>query len=620
MMKTKLLLCVALVSIYTTLFSQGIEPSNGTGTSDDPYQIENFDNLVWMSENSLALNKHYIQTADIDAAESANLNNGAGFLPIGTYILNTPDMAFTGSYDGQEFTISNMVISRPDSADYQALFGCIGNGSVMNLIVDNAQISGNNNTGILAGYIFNNSSAVKCTTSGVINATGNNVGGLAGALSNVFIDSCFTTVTITATGTGTESPSFVGGFSGQVQSGTILRSDAEADIFAGDYNHVGAMIGVSGESTVKSSSATGSLEGKVTIGGFIGGGSYCTFDSCFTDASVLSTESGCGGFAGRLIRCEINNSYSFGDVTSTGYADIGGFTGLTSFSNYRQSFSNSKVESSGTYTGGFIGEARQGTTLGNCYATGDVHCTNDYAGGFIGLNNSGQNIFNCYSTGKVSGTGIKGGFAGYNIYAPITNCFWDVESSENITAVGQNDGDIPQYLSGKNSSEMKDVITFTSLASGELSESWDFVNNPYDDESDEDIWDINPEINNGYPYLTAVFPPEMPSSIFSFYDFNKENETQLVAYPNPWMSSQDNLNLMLKSDHFESGNYTVSFIDIYGRIRLQETLLIQSNSICFGKTHFPLQLKNNQLESGIYFIVLIKQSKIISRVKLVVYS
>jgi len=84
--------------------------------------------------------------------ESANLNNGAGFLPIGTYILNTPDMAFTGSYDGQEFTISNLVISRPDSADFQGLFGCIGNASVMNLIVDNAQISGNNNTGILAGY------------------------------------------------------------------------------------------------------------------------------------------------------------------------------------------------------------------------------------------------------------------------------------------------------------------------------------------------------------------------------------------------------------------------------------------------------------------------------------
>jgi len=618
-MKRKLLLCVALVSIYSIVFSQGIEPSNGIGTLDDPYQIENFDHLLWMSENSSALNKHYIQTADIDATESANLNNGAGFSPIGTYILNTDDMAFAGSYDGKGFAISNLVINRPDSADYQGLFGCICGGSVMNLMVLNAQISGNNYTGILVGYIFANSSAVKCSTSGLINATGSDIGGLAGASSSIFIDSCFATVTITAT--GTELLASVGGLIGQVGCyGTIVRSGAEADILASDYICIGGLIGWCGESTVKSSSATGSLEGKATIGGFIGYGSSCTFDSCFTDVSVHSTESICGGFAGQLIGCEINNTYSFGDVTSSGYANTGGFTGLTSFCNYRQSFSNSKVESSGTYVGGFIGEAQQGTTIGNCYATGEVHCTNDYAGGFIGLSNTAQNIFNCYSTGKVSGNGIKGGFAGYNIYTPITDCFWDVESSENTTAVGQNDGDIPQYLSGKNTSEMKDVITFTSLAGGELSESWDFVGNPYDDESDEDIWDINPEINNGYPYLTVVFPPEIPNSGFSYYDFNKENETQLVAYPNPWMSSQDNLNFILKSNQLEPGNYTVSFIDIYGRIYLQEVVWIQDNSTRFGETHFSFQLKNNQFESGIYFIVLMKKSKIISRAKLVVQS
>ena len=622
-MKRKLLLCMALVSIFTTVFSQGVEPSNGSGTPEDPYQIENFDNLLWLSANSLLWDKHYIQTADIDAAESANLNNGAGFSPIGTYIEFHPEMTFSGGYDGQEFTISNLTINRPDSADFQGLFGSICGGSVMNLKVLDAKISGNNYTGILVGDIFNNSSVVRCSTSGLINSTGANIGGLAGALSNTIVDSCFTTVTITATSTEAASQALVGGFIGQVNGGTILRSGAEANISAGNYKFVGGMIGSCMESTVKFSKVTGSLEGKEGCGGFIGYGSYNTFDSCSTSASVYQTDNCCcGGFAGSLIRCEINHVYSLGDVTSLGFSNIGGFVGLTSFSNYRQSFSYSKVESSGTYTGGFIGEAQQGTTTGNCYASGEVHCTNDYAGGFIGLINgsSGLDIFNCYSTGKVSGTGIKGGFAGYDLNGTITDCFWDVESSENTTAIGQNSGDMPQYLSGKNSSEMKDVITFTSLAGGELSEPWDFVENPYDDESDEDIWNINPEINNGYPYLTAVFPPEMPNSIFPIYDFNKESETQLVAYPNPWMSSQDNLNFILKSDQFEPGNYTVSFIDVYGRIYLQKPLVIQGNSIRFGETHFSFQLKNNQFESGIYFIVLMKQSKIISRVKLVVHS
>ena len=622
-MKSKIALFVALVLTYTTVFSQGIAPSNGAGTPENPYQIENFDNLLWLSENSSAWNKYYIQTADIDAKESSNLNNGAGFSPIGTYIEFHPEMTFSGGYDGQEFTISNLTINRPDSADFQGLFGSICGGSVMNLKVLDAKISGNNYTGILVGDIFNNSSVVRCSTSGLINSTGANIGGLAGALSNTIVDSCFTTVTIAATSTGAASQALVGGFIGQVNGGTILRSGAEANISAGNYKFVGGMIGSCMESTVKFSKVTGSLEGKEGCGGFIGYGSYNTFDSCFTSASVHQTDNCCcGGFAGSLIRCEINHAYSLGDVTSLGTSDIGGFVGHTYYSNYRQSFSYSKVESSGTYTGGFIGEAQQGTTTGNCYASGEVHCTNDYAGGFIGLINgsSGLEIFNCYATGKVSGTGIKGGFAGYDLNGTITDCFWDVERSEDTTAIGRNSGDMPQYLSGKNTSEMKDVTTFTSLAGGELSKPWDFIGNPYDDVSDKDIWDINPEINNGYPYLTAVFPPETPSSIFTFNNLKKKNKIQLVAYPNPWIPSRDNLNLILKSAQFEPGRYTVFFIDIYGRTYLQETVLIQGNPIRFGETHFSLRLKNNQFGSGIYFIVLMKESKIISRAKLVVGS
>ena len=619
-MKRELLLFVALISICTTVFSQGTAPSNGNGTSEDPYQIEHFDHLLWLSETNSALNKYYIQTADIDATASASLNNGAGFSPIGTFIFNTQERAFTGVYDGNGFYIRNLVINRPDSADYQALFGCIWHGSVMNLNVVDAQISGHFYTGILVGFVQNNSSIIKCTTSGLVNSTGSYVGGLAGAVREIIIDSCFSTVTITAT--GPEEYEFcVGGLFGDVFCyGSIERSAAEANISANNYYNVGVLIGSCGESTIKSCSATGSVEGRMGVGGFIGNGATCTFDSCFTDASVYSTGSACGGFAGGLSNCDINYSYSFGEVSSTGYGDIGGFVGVSGTlpCNYRQSFSNSKVESTGIDAGGFIGLAWQETTAVNCYATGEVDCANNYAGGFIGYIgiSSGIEMVNCYSTGKVSGT-IKGGFAGFNKSGTFTDCFWDVESSETTTAIGQNDGDVPQYLNGKTTSEMKDVITYTNLAGEELSEPWDFVGNPYDDDSDEDIWNINPEVNNGYPYLTVVFPPVIPNSIFPFYEINNEN--QLLAYPNPLISSQKHLNLILKSV-IEPGNYTVSFMDIYGRTYLKKGLWIQSNTIHSNETHFSLQLKNNQLKPGVYFIVLMKQRAIISRVKLVVQN
>ncbi|MFW5978867.1 MAG: hypothetical protein ACOCQ8_02025, partial [Bacteroidia bacterium] len=60
------------------------EPSGGNGTESAPYQIENLENLYWLSQNSSFWDAHYIQTADIDASETENWYSGEGFPPIGT--------------------------------------------------------------------------------------------------------------------------------------------------------------------------------------------------------------------------------------------------------------------------------------------------------------------------------------------------------------------------------------------------------------------------------------------------------------------------------------------------------------------------------------------------------
>ncbi|MFP4002117.1 MAG: InlB B-repeat-containing protein, partial [Thermoplasmata archaeon] len=59
------------------------------------------------------------------------------------------------------------------------------------------------------------------------------------------------------------------------------------------------------------------------------------------------------------------------------------------------------------------------------------------------------------------------------------------------------------YTAGTNKTteEMKDVATYTDTDTEGLNETWDFVGNPYDDKDDKDIWDIDEEINDGYPFL-----------------------------------------------------------------------------------------------------------------------
>jgi hypothetical protein len=60
---------------------------------------------------------------------------------------------------------------------------------------------------------------------------------------------------------------------------------------------------------------------------------------------------------------------------------------------------------------------------------------------------------------------------------------------------------------------MKNVATYTDTGVAGLSSYWDFVGNPYDDTANDDTWNINPLINQGYPYLTAQYPAAPTATI-----------------------------------------------------------------------------------------------------------
>jgi hypothetical protein len=152
---------------------------------------------------------------------------------------------------------------------------------------------------------------------------------------------------------------------------------------------------------------------------------------------------------------------------------------------------NVKISSTGDVVGGLIGD-NEGT-VSNSYSTGSVKGVN-YVGGLIGYNYYGT-VSNCYSTGSVNGYSFVGGLIGYNAGGTVSNSFWDIQTAGLTKSAGGT---------GKTTEQMKNVRTYTDILwSKGLESPWDFVGNPYDDKGNEDIWDINPNINNGYPYLTA---------------------------------------------------------------------------------------------------------------------
>jgi len=199
-MKKKHMICLITLLLFVSYLTAGTY-SGGDGTSGNPYQISDLDDLAELSTTSADWGAYFIQTADIDASASSGWGTN-GFTCIGNS--TTP---FSGSYEGQGSVITSLFVNWPD-LDNVGMFGYVEDGVIKNLGVTGASITGNEYTGVLAGQTRGSSTVIDhCFTSGSV--TGNNfVGGLVGYnLLRATIQNCGSRVAVT----GEE---YVGGLAG----------------------------------------------------------------------------------------------------------------------------------------------------------------------------------------------------------------------------------------------------------------------------------------------------------------------------------------------------------------------------------------------------------------------
>ncbi len=269
----------------------------------------------------------------------------------------------------------------------------------------------------------------------------------------------------------------------------------------------------------------------------------CTIGATISNLGVIVDFTSDGDYLGSLVggayNSSILNCYSKGNVL--GMACAGGLLGKIDASTVEKCYNEATLWGS-YYYGGFVGSIDASSTITNCYNVGNVGPSVDYAsagGGFFGIANSG-NITNCYSTGQVP-VSSSGGFGGSWFSCPLTNCFWDNEHSTKENPFDYADGEI-LGITGKTTTEMKNVATFTNLTTAGLTSPYDFVGNPNNDVANEDFWDINSSINNGYPYLTvfggggtlpvtlSAFTAITNTSGFVGLQWVTESENNLVGY------------------------------------------------------------------------------------------
>lgn len=252
------------------------EPAAGDGSEGDPYQISSLNNLYWITQDKSRWSLHYKQMCDINA-----LNTGAmvfGFLPIGD-----ENIQFSGSYDGQGYEISNLLIDRvPD--DYIGLFGCADGATIDNVHLNDCVISGEYFVGGLIG-LANDCEVSECSAHGFRLACGK-LGGLIGTTNiNTTIDKCHS-------------------------SGTVLASEFNA-------NYSGGLVGMNSNSAITQSYSTISVFTYEKAGGFVGATINSTILDCYCTGSVSASNNGAGGFVYYSQDSDFENCYSTGEVTDS---------------------------------------------------------------------------------------------------------------------------------------------------------------------------------------------------------------------------------------------------------------------------------------------------------------
>jgi hypothetical protein len=428
----------------------------GSGTSSDPYIITSCTQLQEMKNNLIA---SYKLGGNIDCSGTVSWNGGKGFEPVGT-----STAAFTGTLDGDNYTISGLSIIRADDSygqgsddeQYVGIIGYASSSTISNLNVTNSKIKGWEYVGGIVGYAelstisnvsFNEGlesddcdpgycvwarygtygggivgySATSTITHAVVGASVKGSGNIIGGIVGIMFASNISYATSTARIDGGTS---IGGIAGSSNGSTIshVLATGLVDVRYDDGkigDNGGGIIGYASYSTTTDAVATGDVQGHSSLGGVVGLSEYSSFSFATSSGSVTLTGGQYGGgFAGSSLTSTFSTSTASGLVS--GGSTLGGFVGWSQCSSVFRNDNAYGLINTSYLAGGFVGidDCNADETLGSTFirssAYGNIQASGgEYYGGFIGVAIY-SSISESFASGNITGGGnYMGGFVGY---------------------------------------------------------------------------------------------------------------------------------------------------------------------------------------------------------------
>ncbi|MBP3630384.1 MAG: hypothetical protein J6J23_02725 [Clostridia bacterium] len=258
--------------------------AKGSGTSEEPYNIINVEDLIEYVENNNKSDAYFIQQADLDLS-------GRNWLPLGN-----EQNEFIANYDGNGYSISNMsiVVNEENLSDYVieangynsmhlGFFGYVHGAEIKNVSIENAVIDttaidsvdvrenvviNRYYVGGLAGLAYNtnidgagaNVSVVIRSSAGDQDGVDGAVGGLVGMASGAsIVEGYNVSATINASDVSyikndVKYGANVAGLLGRLYNSLLKNCTVNADIVIGNYVNTkvaGAIVNVEGASIIK---------------------------------------------------------------------------------------------------------------------------------------------------------------------------------------------------------------------------------------------------------------------------------------------------------------------------------------------------------------------------------
>lgn len=250
---------------------------SGAGTSGDPYQITNWAQLQSMNTYKTAyfilMNNLSSSTSDYSTYAASTSNSNLGWLPVGD-----GTTAFTGSFDGRGFTVSDLNIIR--TTDRVGLFGALGSGALIK------------NVGLLNVHIHGGGS-------------GGYVGSLAGVAGASIIFNCYSTGTVTR-----NDGNYIGGLIGIGGTGTVRNCYSEVNVVGSGGDYKGGFVGAQ-QGNITNCYSKGSVEKTAAgYGGFSGVYYSGTTTSCYWDATTSDNSTSASGTSKTTAQMKTMSTFS----------------------------------------------------------------------------------------------------------------------------------------------------------------------------------------------------------------------------------------------------------------------------------------------------------------------